>query len=169
MALAESPAHDERRYFEDFVPGMEAEYGTVAVDAEEIVAFARKYDPQEFHTDPVRAAQGEFGGLIASGWHTASLMMRLLVDRYLSNVASLGSPGVDELRWLAPVRPGNRLSIRVTVLDARRSRSKPHCGLVRSFIEVLNEAGTVVMTVKGMTLMRCRDAGNQPARSAPDP
>jgi acyl dehydratase len=157
MAIKDSPANVQRRYFEDYVPGMVAEYGTVDVDAEEIVAFASKYDPQEFHTDPARAAQGEFGGLIASGWHTASLMMRLLVDHYLSNAASLGSPGVDELRWLAPVRPGNRLSIRVTVLEARRSRSKPHCGLVRSFIEVLNEGGAVVMTVKGMTLMLCRD------------
>ncbi len=158
MASAVLPADASQRYFEDYVEGLVAEYGPVAVDADEIIDFGRRYDPQAFHVDPVRAAQGEFGGLIASGWQTAGLMMRLLVDHFLSPVASLGSPGVDELRWLVPVRPGDRLSARVTVVEARRSRSKPHVGIVRTSIEMLNQDRAVVMTVKGMTMMRCRDS-----------
>jgi acyl dehydratase len=102
-----------------------------------------------------RCAQ-PFGGLIASGWHTASLMMRLLADHYLSKVASLGSPGVDELRWTQPVRPGDALSIRVTVLDAKRSRSKPDRGIVQTSIEVLNQRGEIVATMKAINLLRCR-------------
>jgi acyl dehydratase len=150
------------RYFEDYVPGLTAEYGTVTVDADEIVAFARRYDPQDLHTDPVRAAEGPFHGLIASGWQTAGLMMRLYVEHYLSSVASLASPGMDEVRWLAPVRPGDALSIRVTVRDARRSRSKPDRGLVHTFIEVKNQHGTVVMSMLAMNLLRCRHAAPAP-------
>lgn len=150
------------RYFEDYVPGLTAEYGTVAVDADEIVAFARRYDPQELHTDTERAAAGPFHGLIASGWQTAGLMMRLYVEHYLSSVASLASPGMDEVRWLAPVRPGDALSIRVTVRDARRSRTKPDRGLVHTFIEVKNQHGTVVMSMLAMNLLRCRDAATAP-------
>jgi acyl dehydratase len=150
------------RYFEDYVPGLTAEYGTVTVDADEIVAFARRYDPQDLHTDPVRAAAGPFHGLIASGWQTAGLMMRLYVEHYLSSVASLASPGMDEVRWLAPVRPGDALSIRVTVRDARRSRSKPDRGLVHTLIEVKNQHGTVVMSMLAMNLLRCRVAAAAP-------
>ena len=146
----------DQRYFEDYLPRSVYEYGTIAVDEAEIIAFARKFDPQEFHVDPDAAARSPFGGLIASGWHTASLMMRLLADHYLSKVASLGSPGVDELRWIQPVRPGDALSIRVTVLDAKRSRSKPDRGTVRSSIEVLNQRGEIVATVKAINLLRCR-------------
>ena len=147
----------DQRYFEDYTPGSVVTYGPIEVDAAEIIEFARRFDPQEFHVDPERAAAGPFGGLVASGWHTASMMMRVLVDRYLSRVASLGSPGVDELRWLAPVRPGDRLWVRITVLEARRSRSKPDRGLVRSLIEVCSEHGDILMTVKAMTLMLCRN------------
>lgn len=153
----------DQRYFEDYVPGAVVTYGPVEVSAEEIIDFARRYDPQEFHVDPVRAAAGPFGGLVASGWHTAAMMMRVLVDRYLSRVASLGSPGVDELRWLAPVRPGERLWVRIAVIEARRSRSKPDRGMVRSLIEVCNEPGDVLMTVKAMTLMLCRNPAEQTA------
>jgi acyl dehydratase len=148
----------DQRYFEDYSPGSGATYGPVEVTAAEIVEFARRFDPQDFHVDPERAASGPFGGLVASGWHTAALMMRVLVDRYLSTVASLGSPGVDELRWIAPVRPGERLWVRIRVIDARRSQSKPDRGLVRSGIEVCNALGEPLMTVKAMTLMRCRPA-----------
>jgi acyl dehydratase len=132
------------RYFEDYVPGSTFEYGSVKVTEQEIIEFATKFDPQPFHVDPVAAATGPFGGLIASGWHTASLMMRMLADNYLSKVASLGSPGIDELRWLKPVRPGDVLRLRVSVLDARVSNSKPDRGLVRSLIEVLNADDDVV-------------------------
>ncbi len=101
---------------------------------------------------------GPFGGVIASGWHTGSLMMRLLVDHFLPRRAGLGSPGIDELRWLAPVRPGDALSLRITITEARRSQSKPDRGLVHTFNEVLNQRDEVVMTLKAMTLMRCRSA-----------
>ncbi|NKQ54122.1 MaoC family dehydratase [Amycolatopsis sp. K13G38] len=137
-------------YFEDYVPGSTHEFGTVKVTEADIIEFAAKYDPQPFHVDPAAAATGPFGGLIASGWHTVSLMMRLLVENYLSPVASLGSPGIDELRWSKPVRPGDELSARVTVVEARESKSKPDRGLVRSRIEVLNSAGDVVC---GMTAL----------------
>lgn len=151
----------DERYFEDYASGMVTNYGPIEVDAAEIVDFARRYDPQEFHVDPVRAAEGPFCGLVASGWHTASMMMRVLVDRYLSRVASLGSPGVDELRWLAPVRPGDRLWVHITVIEARRSRSKPDRGMLRLLIEVCSERGDILMTVKTMTLMLCRNAAVQ--------
>ena len=101
------------------------EFGSVLVTAEEIVEFARRYDPQTMHVDAVAAASGRFGGLIASGWHTGSLAMRLFVEHYLSKVATLPSPGIDELRWVRPVRPGDTLRMRVTVVEARRSKSKP--------------------------------------------
>ncbi len=104
-----------QRYFEDYHVGMVDEFGDIAVTAEEIVEFARRYDPQSMHVDPVAAAQGPFGGLIASGWHTAAMVMRLFVEHYLSKVATLPSPGVDELRWVRPVRPGDTLRVRVTV------------------------------------------------------
>jgi acyl dehydratase len=158
MTIPVFPTGIDQRYFEDYVPGLTAEYGPLVVEADEIVAFAQRYDPQDIHTDPARAAGGPFGGLIASGWQTVGLMMRLYVRHYLSSVASLASPGVDELRWLAPVRPGDALSVRVTVRDARRSRSKPDRGLVHTFIEVKNQHGAAVMTMRAMNLLRCRDA-----------
>ena len=99
-----------------------------------------------------------FGGLIASGWHTAGLMMRLFVDHYLSAVASLGSPGVDELRWIEPVRPGDTLSLRVTVEETRRSRSKPDRGVLISFIEVINQNDSVVMSMRAVNMLLCRQA-----------
>lgn len=146
------------RYFEDYLPGSVSEFGSIAVDEAEIIDFAKRFDPQEFHIDPEAAARGPFGGLIASGWHTGALMMRMLVDNYLSKVSSLGSPGIDELRWPRPVRPGDTLRLRATVLDTKRSRSKPDRGVVRTLFEVLNQNGEVVMSVKAMTLIRCRAA-----------
>jgi acyl dehydratase len=168
MASMDLPVGIDQRYFEDYVPGSVVQYGPIAVDEAEIIAFARRYDPQEIHIDPKRAAQGPFGGVIASGWHTASLMMRLLVDHYLSRVASLASPGIDELRWLAPVRPGDELSVRITVLESRRSSSKPDRGVVRSLIEVVNgRAEVVVMTVKAISMMLCRERGAAAAGARP--
>jgi acyl dehydratase len=152
------PVPPHERYLEDYIVGMVSEFGDVEVTAEEVVHFARLYDPQPMHTDATTATQGPFGGLIASGWHTAGLMMRLFVENYLSKVSSLPSPGIDELRWTRPVRPGDRLRVRVTVLEANRSRSKPDRGLVRSLVEVLNQNGEVVMSMKPMNLMRSRPA-----------
>jgi acyl dehydratase len=146
----------DQRHFEDFAPGVVAEFGPIIVDEAEVIAFARRYDPQPIHIDPAAAANGPFGGLIASGWHTASLVMRVLVENYIARVASLASPGVDELRWLWPVRPGDRLRVRATVVEARRSQSKPDRGLVRTKIEALNQEGRVVMSMVAMNLFRCR-------------
>ena len=158
MSDGRFPPQREQRWFEDYRPGLVLEFGAIAVDEDEVVGFARRFDPQPFHVDAEAAAQGAFGGLIASGWHTGSLMMRLLVEHYLSPVASLGSPGLDELRWLAPVRPGDTLSVRVTVLEARRSQSKPDRGLVRAQMEVLNQRRETVMSMKALNFILCRGA-----------
>ena len=142
------------RYFEDYIVGNVHEFGAIAVTEEDIVTFARKYDPQPFHTDP--AASAQFGGLIASGWQTAGLLMRLVVEHYLSRVASLASPGLDELRWTKPVRPGDMLHVRATVLETRPSASRPDRGLVRTLFEVINQHGDIVMSVKAMNMLKRR-------------
>ena len=157
---ASFPTSVEERYWEDYVPGAVHEFGSIEVEEAEMIAFARRFDPQPFHTDPRAAEQSAFGGLIASGWYTASCVMRVLVDQYISHVASLGSPGVDEIRWLKPVRPGDVLSLRVTVVDSERSRSKPEQGFIRAFIEVLNQRDEVVMTMKSIGLVGCRETNN---------
>lgn len=149
----------DQRYFEDYPEGGVFEFGDMAVEEAEVIDFARRFDPQDFHTDPAAAGKTVFGGIIASGWHTGSMTMRLYADHYLSKVASLASPGVDELRWIKPVRPGDTLSVRVTVEETRRSRSKTDRGIVRSFIETLNQNGEVVMSMRAVNLLRCRSAG----------
>ena len=146
----------EDRYFEDYLPGAVHEFGAITVDEDDIIEFARRFDPQPFHIDPEAAKESVFEGLIASGWHTVSLCMRLLVDHYISRVACLGSPGVDKVRWHRPVRPGDALSVRVTVLEARLSRSKPGQGATHSYVEALNQHRQVVMTWIGIGLYRCR-------------
>lgn len=140
------------RYFEDFTPGQVIELGQRTIEKDEIIAFARQFDPQVFHTDEEAAKKTIYGGLIASGWHTGSLMMRLLYDGLVKHVVSLGSPGVDELRWVKPVRPGDLLSARLTVTECVPSRSKPDRGIVRSVIELRNQHGEVVVTSKGMSM-----------------
>lgn len=148
----------ENRYLEDYEPGSIHEFGSITVGEADIIDFGRRFDPQVFHTDPQAAKHSVYGGLIASGWHTASLMMRLFVDDYLSGIASLGSPGVDELRWTKPVRPGDTLSLRVTVTDTKRSRSKPDRGILFSFIELINQLREVVMSMKAVNLLLYREA-----------
>ncbi len=145
-----------QRYLEDYEPGSIHEFGEITVAQSDIIDFGRRFDPQVFHTAPQAAAHTVYGGLIASGWHTAGLMMRLFVENYLSGVASLGSPGVDELRWIKPVRPGDTLMLRVTVTETKRSRSKPDRGVLFSFIEVLNQKNEVVMSMKAVNLLLCR-------------
>lgn len=149
----------DQRYFEDYVIGSSREFGKVKLTVEEIIDYAKRFDPQPMHTDLKAAKNTPFGELIASGWHTAGVMMRLFVDNYLSSVASLASPGVDEVRWQKPVRPGDMLSARITVIEARRSVSKPDRGLVRSYIEVVNQNAEVVMKMKAMNFFLCRDQG----------
>ena len=157
MAMSMFNVPVDKRYFEDYVTGSVHEFGSITVHQEEIIAFAKRYDPQVFHIDPDAAKRSAYGGLIASGWHTGSVMMRLFVDHYLSHVASLGSPGVREMRWIKPLRPGDELRIRVTVRETKRSQSKPDRGIVRSFVEVLNQNREVIMTVEAVNFLLCRE------------
>lgn len=146
------------RWFEDYKPGSVHELGSLAVEEGEVLEFASRFDPQPIHTDPGLAARSPFGGIIASGWHTGSLMMRLYALNYLSPASSLASPGLDELRWVRPVRPGDMLSVRVTVEEARASASKPDRGVVRSLIEVSNQHGQPVMTIRAVNIIARRKA-----------
>ncbi len=150
-----SPIND--RYFEDYTAGEVYEYGYRAVTQEEIVAFAHQFDPQSIHTDPVAAAQGPFGGIIASGWHSAGILMRLFADHYLSHVASLASPGIDELRWTTPLRPADELWLRTTIIEARPSRTKPDRGLVTTRAELFNTENDKVMGILAMNILRRRN------------
>jgi acyl dehydratase len=158
MRVTEFATPIDKRYFEDYVQGSVHEFGSIAVEEAEMISFASRFDPQPFHTDPEAGKRSIYGGLIASGWHSASLMMRLFVDHYLSHVASLGSPGVDELKWLKPVRPGDTLALRITVSETKRSRSKPDRGIVYSYVEALNQKEEIVMTMKALNFIACRDS-----------
>lgn len=126
------------RYLEDFQPGEVIELGSRTISEAEIIAFAREFDPQPFHVDPARAADSIYGGLIASGWHTIGIFMRLAVDGFFNDTAGMGSPGVDQIRWLRPVRPGDTLRARLTIGDVTPSRSRPDRGTMRSLAEVFN-------------------------------
>jgi acyl dehydratase len=147
-----------RRYFEDFKPGDVIELGRRSVSRDEIIAFAREFDPQPFHTDEDAAKESVYGGLLASGWHTGSISMRLLCDGLVSHTVSMGSAGIDELRWLKPVRPGDTLSGRYTVVECIPSRSKADRGVVRSLLELRNQDDDVVMTIRGMGIFGRRPA-----------
>ena len=151
-----------RLYFEDFQPGQCRNLGTRTISAEEIIRFAREYDPQPFHVNQEAAARSNFGGLIASGWHTCAVVMRMMCDAYLLDAASMGSPGVDELRWLAPVRAGDTITVTATVLETRRSKSKPDRGLVQSLWQVQNQRGELVLSMRGWGMFRTR-ASRDPA------
>lgn len=149
-----APVHE--RYFEDYVAGSIHEFGDFTVTEADVVDFARRFDPQYIHTDPDRAKNGPFKGLIASGWHSGAILCRLMIDHYLSHVASLGSPGVDEMRWLQPVRPGDRLHLRAKITETRLSRSKPDRGLVSCEVEMINQDDQPVMTLKITNLLGVR-------------
>lgn len=148
------------RYFEDYAPGLVVDCGTFTIDEQAIIAFGKEYDPQPFHVDPAAAVSSPVGGLIASGWQTCGLAMRLLVEHFISGETALGSSGIDELRWPRPVRPGDTLSVRVTVTGARRSRSKPDRGIVQSTTEAANQRGEIVMTMKATNFFLTRDPGS---------
>jgi acyl dehydratase len=149
----------KKYYWEDFAVGTTREFGGLSVTKEEILRFAKQFDPQPFHVDEEAARRSPFGGLIASGWHTAALAMRMWCDAYLLDTASLGSPGIEKLKWTKPVRPGDTLRIRATVLEARPLASKPGVGLLRSLWNVLNQADEVVMEMEGLSMMKRRNAG----------
>ena len=135
------------RYFEDFEAGQVAELGSHTVTEQEIVDFARQWDPQPFHVDPEAAAESVFGGLIASGWHTGALWMRLYVGSLLGGTSSRGSTGIEELRWLAPVCPGDRLAARLTVLETIPSERRSDRGTVKIQGEMVNQDGVTVMSM----------------------
>ena len=143
------------RFFEDYTVGTTYLCGSFALAEGEIIEFATRYDPQEMHIDRAWAADGPFGGIIASGWHTITRMMRLLVENYLP-AHGLAAAGVDELRWLRPVRPDMTLTVYATVQDARRSRTRPDRGLVHTLVEVKDQDGEAVLTMKPMNFMRTR-------------
>ncbi|CAG2127802.1 MaoC family dehydratase [Cupriavidus plantarum] len=145
-------------YFEDYVVGSQHHLGSYTVTEEEIVAFARQYDPQPFHVDPRAAGKSIYGGLISSGWMTCGIMMRLLVQYMPPDTASMGSPGVDEIRWLKPVYAGDTLSVVLEVLDVRPSSSKPDRGIVHTIWRATNQRGEPVCTVKGMGMYGRRPA-----------
>ncbi len=145
-------------YLDDLSVGPLGEFGPHTLTRDEIIAFARAYDPQPFHVDEEAARRSIYGGLIASGWHTVSLSMRLVVDGFLLGAASLGSPGVDQLGWLKPVRPGDSLRVRVEILEVAPSRSKPDRGSIRAKWETLNQDGEVVMTLTCAMMFRRRPA-----------
>lgn len=147
-----------KRYWEDYEVGALIELGSTSMTKEEIVEFASRYDPQPFHVDEAAAKESFFKGLIASGWHTCSAVMRLLVDHYLSPETSMGSPGVDEIRWLRPVRPGDTLTAKVRIVDKRPSRSRPDVGSVFNEYQVFNQNGELVMTMKGVGIIRRKAA-----------
>jgi acyl dehydratase len=155
-------------YFDDYVPGASYDCGSVSVTEAEIISFATQFDPQPFHVDPAAAAHGPFGGLIASGWHTAALVMRELVDNYLPAGASLGSPGIDEIRWPNPVRPGDTLRVRATVTEARRSQSKPDRGIMKTAIEAVNQDGRTVFTATAANFLLVRPNSDTPDSDTPN-
>jgi acyl dehydratase len=145
------------QYYEDIEVGETAEFGDYHVTEEEIIEFAEQYDPQPFHTDPEAAAESAFGELVASGWHTAAICMRMLTEGPMQERASMGARGVDELRWRHPVRPGDTLHLRTEVLEKRVSESDPRRGYVNSQLEGIRQDGETVISWIGLGMIEVRD------------
>lgn len=145
-------------YWEDFKVGETREIGSHRFSEQEIIDFARQFDPQPFHVDPVAARESFYGTLIASGWHTCAVAMRFMVEGVVNRSRSLGSPGLDNIRWLAPVKAGDTIVYRSTVLETRASRSRPDAGLVRSRWEAFNQDGVLVMSMEGWGMFGRRPA-----------
>jgi acyl dehydratase len=143
-------------HWEDFVVGSVAEYGPRLVTREEIVAFAAEFDPQPMHMDEEFARSTMLGGLAASGWHTCAIGMRLICDGFMADTAGAGSPGIEEVRWHKPVRPGDRLTLRRTILETRPLRSRPEWGSVKFRFELLDQAGELVMTQENVNFIERR-------------
>jgi len=158
MATSSTSAsiRDAMLWFEAFPEGEVRVIGTKLVDADEVVAFARDFDPQPMHTDPEAAKDSYFGGLIASGWHTCAMLMRIMCDGFLLNAASMGSPGVDSVNWIRPVRPGDMLTVTRTTLAARASASRPDMGIVKTSYTIRNQADEVVMEMVGNGMFQRR-------------
>ena len=145
------------KYWEDFQIGERAELGRHTFTEEEIVEFARRYDPQPFHVDAESAKHSAFGGLIASGWQTCAIGMRLMVEGYIRQTVSLGSPGIDNIRWLKPVRPGDTIAYRRIVLESRASTTRKGVGLVKHRWEAVNQRGELVLTMEGWGMFGRKD------------
>jgi len=145
------------RWFEDYTVGEVVEFGDYAVTADEIVSFAHVYDPQPFHTDAEAAKASHFGGLVGSGWMTGAIVMRLFCDHFIPQCSATGSPGIDKVRWLRPVRPGDRLRARATILRTVPSQSRSDRGVVTILQEAINQNGETVMSYEGRAMFRCRD------------
>ncbi len=143
-------------YYEDVILGAKMEFGTKEMTKEEIIDFATKYDPQAFHIDEEAAKDSPYGGLIASGWHTAGVAMRMMVDNMIDESAGLGSPGWNNLKWLIPVRPGDKLRVRTEFIDKRRSKSKPEMGTIFGKMEVLNQNDDIVMSVETIGMVKTK-------------
>jgi acyl dehydratase len=148
-----------KMFFENFAKGSVAEYGPRVVTRDEIVAFAAEFDPQPIHLDEEAARASMLGGLSASGWHTCALAMRMIADGFLLNSSSMGAPGVDEVRWLAPLRPDDSITLRASVLDTRTSRSRPELGFVSFCFELVNQSGTLVMRMTASLMLGRRPTG----------
>lgn len=152
-----SSLRDRRWWFEDFPAGSVREFGSVTLSREDILAFARQYDPQPFHVDEEAARHTHFGGLVASGWQTSALTTKMACDAFLLDTAAIGSPGIENIRFLKPVRPGDTLRVRLTTTEARPMRSKRHVGLVKQAFTLLNQHGVEVLTMEAYTMMLRRD------------
>jgi acyl dehydratase len=146
------------RYWDDYEIGTKYDLGSTSFTADEIVAFGRQFDPQSFHVDESAAKASMFGGLIASGWHVTSKLMRLFVDNYVDRRTALGSPGLDEIRWLKPVRPGDTLTAWVECAGKVPSKSRPDMGVVHEHWRATNQKGELVLTLKGINMVRRRPA-----------
>jgi acyl dehydratase len=152
-------------YWEDLVPGSVRQLGTVTPTREEIIDFAQKFDPQPFHLSDEGGKASLFGGLSASGWHTCSMAMGLMVRNFLLNSSSLGSPGLENIKWLKPVHPGDTLRLEHEILDSRPLKSKPDVGLTRTVWRMYNQDGDQVLHMEGASMFRRR----HPATDHPTP
>jgi acyl dehydratase len=158
MPATPSARRSIRYYWEDFAVGSTREFGAMPVTREATLAFAREFDPQPFHLDDQAAAASLFGRLSASGWHTCAMAMRMMCDDYLLDSSSLGSPGIDNLRWLKPVYPGDTLRMRLTVLESRSMKSRPGVGLVHTQWQMFNQHGEAVLSMQGWGMFGKREA-----------
>ena len=152
-----------RLHWEDFSPGRVFEHGPRRITREEIVGFAAEFDPQPMHLDEAAARETLLGGLSASGWHACCILMKMCTESFVLNSASMGAPGVEEVRWLIPIRPGDALTLRATVVETRASSSRPDMGFVRFMFELLNQTGEQAMTLTTSLMIGRRAGGAQSA------
>ena len=149
-------------YWEDLQPGAVSVSGPRLVTREEIVAFAAEFDPQPMHLDEAAASATLLGGLAASGWHSCCLLMRIMADGFVNQTSSMGAPGVEEVRWLKPLRPGTQVRVRTTVLDKRASNSRPEVGFVRCRAEMIDERDDVITSFTSPLMLKRREPGKAP-------